>query len=157
MGYPGTASKLVLRLKYAGERWQAFGLGERLGRAVAAAPFAADVDAVLPIPLARDRRRERGYNQAALLAAEAARTIRRPMREGWLRRTGTTLSQEGLSRAARRRNVKGRFRVRARRVRGKTVLLVDDVLTTGATLSEAARALRRAGAKAVYAAVVARA
>jgi ComF family protein len=155
--YRGPAPLLVQRLKYAGERFQAYLLGEMIGRSVAEAGFAGDPDVVVPVPLAPVRRRERGFNQAGLLAVEAGRLLGLPVRDRWLARPVSTLPQAGLSRRARLRNLEGCFRARRRGLRGAAVLLVDDVLTTGATLSEAARTCRRAGARAVYAAVFARA
>jgi ComF family protein len=155
--YREPVSGMILGLKYGGERFQAFALGDMLAGAVREAPFMARLDVIVPIPLARTRRRERGFNQSELLAVEVGRIVRLPVRNRWLRRVLATLPQAGLSRAARLRNLEGCFKTRARAVRGRTVLLVDDVLTTGATLSEAARTLKRAGAKAVFAAAVARA
>jgi len=155
--YAGPAPLLVQRLKYGGQRFPAYLAGAMIGEAVADAPFAEAVDALVPVPLARGRRAERGFNQAALLAIEAARVLRRPVRERWLVRTRPTLPQAGLSRRARLRNLAGCFEARGGAMRGATVLLVDDVLTTGATLSEAARACRRGGARAVHAAAFARA
>jgi len=155
--YEGPASTLVQRLKYAGERDQAYLLGEMTAGAVLDAPFRSEIQAIVPVPLDRVRRRERGFNQARLLADEVSRALERPVRERWLVRHRATLPQAGLSRRARRRNLEGCFRARGKAVAGRTILIVDDVMTTGSTLAEAARTLRRAGAKAVYAAAFARA
>jgi ComF family protein len=155
--YLGPVVEMVLGLKYAGERFQAYALGDLLATVVRDAPFVDRVEAIVPVPLGRARRRERGYNQAALLAAEVGRALRLPIRERGLIRVRATLPQAGLSRAARLRNLEGCFSARTRAVRGRTILLVDDVMTTGTTVSEAARTLKRAGARAVFAAVAARA
>ena len=155
--YGGAVAAMIARLKYGGERHQADPLGRWAARAAAAAPWAGSIEMVVPLPLSRSRRRERGFNQAELLAEPVAERLRARWRPGALRKIADTPPQAGLSREARRRNLAGAFRARERTVRGRRVLLVDDVMTTGTTLSEAARTLRRAGAKRVDVAVVARA
>jgi ComF family protein len=106
--------------------------------------------AVVPVPLSRRRRRERGFNQAELIARAVAREARLPLRSRVLRKTREAPPQAGLSAAARRKNALSAYRARLpRSLRGKTLLLVDDVLTTGATAESAARALLAAGAGAV--------
>ncbi|MDX1648673.1 MAG: ComF family protein [Myxococcota bacterium] len=104
-------------------------------------------DAVLPMALHPARVRARGLHPPALLARAVAREAGRPLRPGLLRRVRDTPSQTGLARDARRRNVAGAFRASGRCP--PRVWLVDDVVTTGATLAEAARTLRRAGAREV--------
>jgi len=148
---------MITKLKYGGERHQADPLGRWAARAAGEAPFSSEIDVVVPLPLSGPRRRERGFNQAELLAETIATRLRVPLRPRVLRKVVDTPPQAGLSRAARRRNLDGVFRARERAVRGRRILLVDDVLTTGASLSEAARTLRKAGARRVDAAVVARA
>jgi ComF family protein len=111
-------------------------------------------DAVVPIPLHRSALRRRGFNPAAGLARAVARQSGVPLAAMRLARVRATESQTGLDRAARRRNVRGAFR--ARRAVSGHVWLVDDVVTTGATLAEAARVLRRAGARRVSAVCAAR-
>ncbi len=116
------------------------------------------VDVVLPVPLGKARHRERGYNQAALLAFPLALGLGVPYAGGALVRTRETRSQVNLSAEARRRNVAGAFGVaRPAAVAGKAVLLVDDVMTTGATLDAASAALKSSGARRVFAVTVARA
>lgn len=112
-------------------------------------------DLVVPVPLHRSRRRERGFNQAGLLAARIARAQGVPCRPRLLWRSRATAPQTDLSAAERRRNVRGAFAA-SPRVRGRHVLVVDDVLTTGATVSECARALGLAGAASVGVLTVAR-
>jgi ComF family protein len=148
---------MITKLKYGGERHQADPLGRWAARAAAQAPWADAIELVVPLPLSRRRRRERGFNQAELLAETIATHLGALLRPRGLRKVVDTPPQAGLSRAQRRRNLDGVFRAAERVVRGRRVLLVDDVLTTGASLSEAARTLRRAGARRVDAAVVARA
>lgn len=104
---------------------------------------------VVAVPLHPRRLRRRGFNPAALLARSVARELGAPCAPVALERLRDTPSQTGLDRAARRRNLRGAFRARIPLAGDDPVWLVDDVLTTGSTLAEAARALRRAGAKRV--------
>jgi ComF family protein len=153
--FGGPVAAALRRLKYAGRADLAAPLGHLARRAAHAAR--PRVDLVIPVPLHPARLAERGYNQAALLGAEVARDLEVPMAPRALARTRHTPQQARLDRAARLRNVAGAFRVRApAAVRGKRVLLVDDVSTTGATLAACAAALREAGAAEVTALVVAR-
>lgn len=112
---------------------------------------------VVPVPLHRDQLVRRGYNQAALLARELARRARAPIDYRALLRVRATRPQVALGRGARERNVAGAFRACPERVRGRHLVLVDDVITTGATAAACARALRRAGAAAVEVLALARA
>lgn len=112
-------------------------------------------DAVLALPLAPPRLRERGYNQSEEIARVLAARLGRPLLHHALVRLRNTASQQGLRLAQRRINVRGAFQATPV-VAGRHLLLVDDVLTSGATLNEAAAALRRAGALSVTNAVVAR-
>ena len=107
------------------------------------------------MPLARTRERERGFNQAALLARRIGSHLGVPIRSSWLARIRSTRPQSELSATERRANVRDAFRA-SDRVAGHHVLVVDDILTTGATLDACARALRAAGARRVGALTVAR-
>jgi competence protein ComFC len=112
----------------------------------------------VPVPLHKKRRRERGFNQAEALAGELGRLTGRPVEAGALRRVADIPPQTTLGKAERRANVRGAFRVdRPERLRGRVVVLVDDVFTTGSTLGECARELRRAGVSDVRAVTVAQA
>lgn len=109
----------------------------------------ADADALVPIPLARFRLLSRRFNQAQILAAEVQRITTLPVRHFALLRTRSTARQVGMSRGQRQRNVAGAFVVPTRaigEVAGKKIILIDDVITTGATVSAAAQALKKAGA-----------
>lgn len=114
------------------------------------------IEAVVPIPLARRRRRARGYNQAEVAAAEVARCLGVPVRAKWLRRTRETPPQASLTADARSRNLRGAFEVCLSDSVPRRVLIVDDVTTTGATFEEAARVFRAAGVEQVYALALAR-
>jgi ComF family protein len=115
----------------------------------------ADVDALVPVPLTPARERQRGFNQAGLLAERLARGLGRPVKPRWLRRTRPTPPQSELGAAERWANVRNAFEATPAVV-GRHLLVVDDVLTTGATAAECARALRAAGARAVGVVTVAR-
>jgi ComF family protein len=158
--YEDLLRTLILRCK----RHRRVEIGPHLGRLLAeraaAAPWADLVDEVVPVPLHWGRRVRRGFNQAVVLAQTVAGALAaaRPRRaRPRLRRTRPTPHQANLSAAQRPRNVRGAFAVRgrARDLAGKRVLLVDDVMTSGTTIAECTRTLLRAGADAVYVAVVA--
>lgn len=120
-------------------------------------PLPAGHEVLVPVPLHVDRLRWRGFNQALLLARDLARRRRLPVAPSALQRNRPTRPQVGLNERERRRNLTGAFSVAdGRMVRGRSVLLVDDVLTTGATVEECARSLRRAGARRVDVLVLAR-
>jgi ComF family protein len=161
--YQGGLRELVHLLKYNGIRPAANVLGRMLAEAIAAlAPdFSADSVAVVPVPLYRAKLREREFNHAELIARTAIKLMAAPVRlhlsAGALERKRETPSQTGLTRHQRRENVRGAFGVaQPEAVKGREVLVVDDVFTTGATVSECARVLRRAGATKVWVATVAR-
>ena len=115
------------------------------------------VDIVVPVPLGWKRQRERGYNQSALLARPLALALGLPFRSRALKRVRETRTQVGLSIEQRRKNVLGAFEAKPRFVAGKNILLVDDVMTTGATMEAAGLALEQAGAIKIYGLTLARA
>jgi ComF family protein len=143
------------KLKYRRE----VGLGEALAWNVAVFidKLGWWADAITPIPLSEQRFAERGYNQVDLIAHPLARLMRWQYLPGALRRSRHTRSQVGLSANERRDNVSGAFLAKSQLVTGKTVLLVDDVATTGATLDSASHSLIEAGAVKVYALTFAKA
>lgn len=147
-----SARRAVHLLKYEGW-WR---LGESLARAMRGLEGLAGADALVPVPLGRARLRRRGYNQSAALAGPLGRLAGIPVHEAALARCRETASQTRLTPDARRANLAGAFRAGAG-VRGRRLVLVDDVFTTGATLAEAAAALRDAGARTVAAVTFARA
>ena len=112
---------------------------------------------IIPVPLHRSRLRLRGFNQAVLLGRVISQHLSLPMQTDVLVRTRPTEPQIDLSAAKRRVNVKGAFAIdKPCRVTGKTILLLDDVMTTGSTLDECAHVLKNAGAESVIAATIAR-
>jgi ComF family protein len=161
--YESGLRELVHLLKYGGVRPAANVLGRMLAEAIASleSDFPAGPISVIPVPLHRTKLRQRGFNQAELIARAAVKIS--PSRQrlhlcaGILERTRDTASQIGLTSHQRRQNLRGAFRVaQVDAIKGREVLVVDDVFTTGATVSECARVLRRAGATKVWAATVAR-
>jgi len=120
-------------------------------------PHLAEVDCVLPIPLDARRRLEREFNQSGIIAAGIRKILRKKIEERTLLKTRTTLPQSLLGRADRRLNLDHVFRVsRPAQIRGKSILLVDDIFTTGSTLEQAAKTLKAAGASRVTYFVLAR-
>ncbi len=128
-------------------------VGELAARSAQLAPGPSP-ELVVPVPLHARRLRARGFNPALLVARAVARCVGAPLAPTALERVRDTPSQTGLDATARRRNVRGALR--ARRAMPPRVWLVDDVITTGATLREAARALQHAGARSVVAVCAAR-
>lgn len=159
--YESGLRELIHLLKYDGVRPAANVLGRMLAEAVATLqPLLLENRlVVVPVPLHPRKRRQRGFNQAEVIARAALKleALRRFEIDAVLDRTRETQSQIGLSRHQRRENLRGAFVVTApEAIRDREVLLVDDVFTTGTTVSECARVLRRAGAAKVYVATVAR-
>jgi ComF family protein len=151
----GPARTLVHRLKYSDRAELARPIASWMARA--GADILADADLLTPVPLHALRLWRRQFNQAAALATEVSRRTGKPCDLNALRRVKATLSQVGLSRAQRAENVQGAFRIADPGVvRGLNVVLIDDVLTSGATANAASRALLRAGAKQVDVLVFAR-
>lgn len=153
--HDGAVAKAIHRFKYEQRPDLARPLASLLARS--ATGFLKDVTGPLvPLPLHTGRFRERGYDQATLLAVELGAVLKRPVRDGWLERTRATERQVGLHEDARDANVRGAFTA-SPDVRGQALVLVDDVYTTGSTASEATRTLLAAGATKVSVLTLARA
>ena len=150
----GRLASALFRYKYGREVVLARPLGELLAERC---PLPPQYDVIMPVPLHRTRLRWRGFHQALLLARPLARRWNVELDAFALRRTRPTAPQVGLDDAGRRRNIAGAFAVQwAPAIRRRSILLVDDVLTTGATADECARTLRAAGARRVDVLVLAR-
>ena len=141
--YAGAVEEMVKGLKFHNERY----LAEALGCVMAQACLqrSLEADALVPVPLGKDRQHERGYNQAALLAEGMAAWMDIPVEPGWLRRIRSTEQQAMLGALQRRANVYGAFEAQEA-VKGKRICLVDDVVTTGCTVRACADALEAKGA-----------
>jgi ComF family protein len=152
--YAGVLRDALHALKFGGKRALARPLATLVVEQCGAL-LGPDVDALVPVPLARERERERGFNQAALLAGHVAAASGLPLEPRWLSRDRSTRPQTELTAGERRANVARAFAATPR-VAGVHVVLVDDIVTTGATVSECARTLRAAGARRVGVLAVAR-
>jgi ComF family protein len=151
--YEDTLRELIHLFKYQGVRPAVDPLGRLVARAI---PPEQRFDVIVPMPLHWRKRWSRGYNQSELLAKFIARRRGVPMAK-IVRRVKETAPQAGLSNSKRRLNVRGAFALKTGAdVKGLRVLLIDDVLTTGATASACAKVLKRAGARHVAVAAVAR-
>jgi ComF family protein len=152
--YGGAVREAIHGLKFGGRRSLARPLGDLVGEQCADA-LSERPDALVPVPLARARERERGFNQAALVAERVGERLGLRVRARWLVRLRATAPQSDLTATERRANVADAFAA-APAVAGRHVVVVDDVITTGATVGECARALRASGARRVGVLAVAR-
>ncbi len=149
--YEDALKEAINRFKFFGAKRLSAPLGELLLRLEL-----PPADCIVPVPLEPHGLRERGFNQTLLLSRVLSKATGIPVKTGVLYKTRRTLPQVGLSRAERAANLKGAFAVRGR-LDGKKVILLDDVMTTGATLRECSKALLRAGADEVVGLTLARA
>jgi ComF family protein len=154
--YTGMVKESLIRFKFYNKpsyyRTYARLIADKLGKMTDIKRY----DLVLSVPLHRHKEFSRGYNQAHLIAKALASELKLPERSGLLKRYRYTEAQSLLDKQKRNQNVKGAFTVtRPKRIEGKSVLLVDDILTTGSTLEECGRMLKQAGAQNVTAVVVA--
>lgn len=152
--YRGILHDLIVRMKYRGEEWLSHYLARRMGELPRENPF----DLIVPIPLFRDRLRERGFNQSVLLARRLGAILKVEADPFVLIKKRSTPVQTHLTGEERRKNLRGVFAVKdPDKIDGKRILVVDDVYTTGATIEAASRTLLKAGASTVEAMVAARA
>ena len=149
--YEGIYRELIHDLKYSRRQELAKPLGYLLAETVRRAGLAEKVHLIIPVPLHPRRHKERGYNQSEWLARELAQVLRLPLDGKSLVREGFEKPQTGLGRQERLRNAEGAFKLlEDSKVRGKNILLVDDIMTTGATLLACAQALAGGGAGEIY-------
>ena len=156
--YQGPLRQAILALKFGGKRALALPLAKILAELyLSGLCKSSDFDCVCPVPLDRQRQRERGFNQAQLLARYFSETVGLPLRDDLLQRVRPTLPQAMLPTEQRSKNVRGAFALTPHaEVKDARVLLVDDVYTTGSTLKECARILRQGGATEVCVITLAR-
>lgn len=147
--YQGALREAIHALKFGRCRVLAAPLGRMMGACAAADPLLASARLIIPVPMHPRRMRERGFNQAELLAWEVGRILGRPVLARAIRRRLPTVAQSALQLEKRWENVRDAFEASAALPR-EPVLLVDDVISTGFTASECARQLARAGAARVY-------
>lgn len=146
----GSAAETVYRFKYGGRREYADYFGEQMGDFLGEYILSRKPDALVPIPLHKKRMIVRGYNQAELLAKAIGRQLGIPVITDYLIRVKNTIPQKKLNPAERQNNLKKAFNITKNDVKLKSIILVDDIYTTGATMDEAASVLLHAGAEKVY-------
>ncbi len=156
--YEGALRTCIHALKYDGQKRLAEPLGKLLVQAYIAYGLRADL--VIPVPLHKEREQQRGYNQTTLLARQFARQLGLTLREDILQRARATPVQVGLNGQERQQNVEGAFACTPQfttgALSGRTILMIDDVCTTGSTLEASAAPLFAAGVQSVYGLVLAR-
>lgn len=154
LNYDDTARSSILRFKNGGRREYADYYAEKFMELYGEALRDAGIEAVVPVPIHADRRYERGYNQAAEFGRGLARALQIPMREDLLSRVRMSGQQKSLSAAARARDIASSLKASDEAALFRRILLVDDVYTTGGTLSACARTLQKAGTREIMCAVI---
>ncbi|MDP4094776.1 MAG: ComF family protein [Bacillota bacterium] len=154
--YSGIIKDAVIRYKFFNKPGYYRTFAKLLSKKVKKMTNSLFFDIIISVPLHSDREKERGYNQSYLISRLVGKEIGIPEASGILERTRNTPKQSLLGKEQRGLNIKGAFKVNnADKVKGKKILIIDDILTTGSTLSECGRVLTEAGAKSVTAAVIA--
>jgi len=150
--YEGGLEVAIKEMKYHGVKRLSLSLSELLLQL----PMPS-VDAIIPVPLHGRRLRERGFNQSALIAKGISKRLHRPLLINTLIRTRYTVPQVTLTAREREKNIKGAFSINnSEDIQGKDIMLIDDVLTTGATVRECSKMLKKAGAGDIYVITLAR-
>lgn len=149
--YKGPVKESVYRLKYGNRREYAISYAQEMARQHGRWLRRCQIEAIIPIPLHRKRMRQRGYNQAELIAVELGRLLGIPVWTDILVRNVNTRPQKELNDKERKNNLKKAFKIASKGVQLKCVLLVDDIYTTGSTMDGAAQVLKSAGVSKVYA------
>ena len=145
----GPFQKIAHALKYSGVQQLGIELGRRLGSLIRAEGISADI--LVPVPLHKRKLRERGFNQSFLIARGVSEVTGIPVRADLVHRCRWTETQTALSKEERKQNVEDAFKCRRSDIRGLCVIVVDDVITTGATIGAVAVALKSSGARSVVA------
>ena len=146
----GDMAGCIYRFKYRGRQEYAAFLGRAMAEAFADYVRGLSPDALVPVPLHEKRLAVRGYNQAALLAEEIGKALHIPVYDKLVVRGKNTVPQKTLNRAERQNNLKKAFKIVANDVKLKTIILIDDIYTTGSTLDALAETLTEAGAEKIY-------
>ncbi len=148
--YQGEVRHSIYRFKYQGRREYARYYGRELARVYGNWARGRKIEALVPIPLSKKKKRQRGFNQAALIAREFSRETGIPVYGNLLVRVRNTRAQKELNDQERKNNLKKAFKTRANKVQLDHILLIDDIYTTGSTMNEAAGELRASGISKVY-------
>lgn len=157
--YTGNIKKLIHSFKYSNRLFLAKDLSKPVADLIIKENWDKETDMVIPVPLHFIKKFTRGYNQTALLAAEISKIIKKPLYENILMRSSYTKPQFGLNRKDRNENLQNSFSINKKHesfLKGKNILLIDDVATTCATANVCAELLKKSGAKKVFVAAVAR-
>ncbi|OPX88037.1 MAG: DNA utilization protein GntX [Pelotomaculum sp. PtaB.Bin104] len=149
--YEGVLRQTIHRLKYGGSRWLARPLAVLMAGEIKSGDISGGFDLIIPVPLARNKLCERGFNQSGLLAKEIGTLLDLPVDGQALHKRLETPAQTGLNRAAREINLQNAFQVADKAtINDKDILIIDDVFTTGSTMSAVATTLSQAGAARVF-------
>lgn len=155
--YTGTVREAIIRYKFNGKEYYSDRFSQIMADCVENNLDCGDISVISWVPLSKLRQHKRGYNQAKLLAEGIAKSVDLPLAPCLVKTRNNPAQSKTKSAAERSRNVVGVYRLKDKvDVKGKNILLIDDVVTTGSTLSECARILRKAGANKVYCATIAR-
>lgn len=152
--YP-SCREAIYRLKYAGRQEYAVYFGREMARGLGARILSWCPDALVPVPLHPAREKRRGYNQAALLARSLGEALRIPVLEGYIARTKNTRAQKELEGGSRQNNLKKAFKIIQNDVKLDTIVIIDDIYTTGSTMDAVALECREAGVRKIYYATLA--
>jgi len=153
--YEGVCKNLIIEFKFRASRTIAHTLAQIMADDLIKYSGTFAPDLIVPVPLHPGRKQERGFNQSELLSKNISKTLNIPCEKSFLKRTRNTPSQKALGKGERIKNVEGAFK--SQNAAGRNILLIDDVLTTGATMFECAKTLKQAGAKKVLAIAFAKA
>lgn len=145
-----TVKEAIYRLKYENRREYAEFFGKQIARKLGEEIKSWNPDAIVPVPLHKDREKSRGYNQAALIAKAFGRELNIQVLENFIYREKATVPQKELKGKERQNNLKNAFKIGRNDVKLKTIIVVDDVYTTGTTMDEMAQCLKNAGIQKVF-------
>ncbi len=150
--YSGIARNMVRALKYNGDKFFSKTMGELMSEKLKQSEILRQIDFVVPVPLFKNRLEERGFNQSELLAKTVAKQCNLVLNLTAIKRIKNTPTQTALSKDERQKNVKNCFEIADKKLfKDATVLVIDDIITTGATIDEISKLLKRAKAKSVFA------
>lgn len=153
--YEGGIKEALYRFKYGGRRKYARFFAENMHRQLKETTFYHQVDLILPVPVSKERLKERGYNQAGEIARHLSKISKIPCNEHILVRDKDTKPQSGFSPSQRARNIKGAFKcLEEFDHKYKVILIIDDIYTTGSTINACAKVLKASGASTIYSSVV---
>ncbi len=152
--YPSVAES-IYRFKYCGRQEYAAYYGERMAAVLGRRIAALEPDALIPVPIHDSKKSRRGYNQAELIAVELGRRLNIPVESKLIKRVRKTAPMKDLSAMERQNNLKRAFKICRNDVKLSTIIIIDDIYTTGSTIDAMARELRRAGIKRIYFAALA--